>query len=103
MASTSKPFFAAVSVAVVAIYIGFGFANRLVAPIRDLIGASDRVARGDLDQRHAAEREPQDAGGLALFKARPEARGGGIKGAHRMPASLRRGSTSAQKKGSSSV
>ncbi|MBJ3774723.1 sensor histidine kinase NtrY-like [Acuticoccus mangrovi] len=34
---------------VCAIYIGFGFANRLVAPIRDLIGASDRVARGDLD------------------------------------------------------
>lgn len=31
-----------------AIYLGFGFANRLVAPIRELIGASDAVAKGDL-------------------------------------------------------
>ena len=34
---------------VCAIYLGFGFANRLVAPIRELIGASDRIAKGDLD------------------------------------------------------
>ncbi|WP_420393270.1 ATP-binding protein [Acuticoccus sp.] len=34
---------------VCAIYLGFGFANRLVTPIRELIGASDRVAKGDLD------------------------------------------------------
>ncbi|MEM8664500.1 MAG: HAMP domain-containing protein, partial [Pseudomonadota bacterium] len=33
---------------VCAIYLGFGFANRLVAPIRELIGASDAVAKGDL-------------------------------------------------------
>ncbi|MEM8854268.1 MAG: PAS domain-containing sensor histidine kinase, partial [Pseudomonadota bacterium] len=32
-----------------AIYLGFGFANRLVAPIRELIGASDAVAKGDLN------------------------------------------------------
>lgn len=31
-----------------AIYLGFGFANRLVAPIRELIAASDAVAKGDL-------------------------------------------------------
>ncbi|WP_108660429.1 sensor histidine kinase NtrY-like [Acuticoccus kandeliae] len=34
---------------VCAIYLGFGFANRLVAPIRELIGASDAVAKGDLN------------------------------------------------------
>jgi two-component system nitrogen regulation sensor histidine kinase NtrY len=34
---------------VCAIYLGFGFANQLVAPIRELIRASDRVARGDLN------------------------------------------------------
>ena len=34
---------------VCAIYLGFGFANRLVAPIRELIGASDRVSKGNLD------------------------------------------------------
>ncbi|ORE95955.1 sensor histidine kinase NtrY-like [Acuticoccus yangtzensis] len=34
---------------VCAIYLGFGFANSLVAPIRELIGASDRVSKGDLD------------------------------------------------------
>ncbi|MEM7694415.1 MAG: PAS domain-containing sensor histidine kinase [Pseudomonadota bacterium] len=33
---------------VCAVYLGFGFANRLVAPIRELIGASDAVAKGDL-------------------------------------------------------
>jgi len=33
---------------VCAIYLGFGFANRLVAPIRELIGASDAVSKGDL-------------------------------------------------------
>jgi two-component system nitrogen regulation sensor histidine kinase NtrY len=32
-----------------AIYLAFGFANQLVAPIRELITASDRVARGDLN------------------------------------------------------
>lgn len=32
-----------------AIWIGLGFANRLVAPIRRLIGATDQVARGNLD------------------------------------------------------
>ena len=36
---------------VCAIYLGFGFANRLVAPIRELIGASDAVAKGDLSAR----------------------------------------------------
>ncbi|RAI00586.1 PAS domain-containing sensor histidine kinase [Acuticoccus sediminis] len=34
---------------VCAIYLGFGFANRLVAPIRELIDASDRVRKGDLE------------------------------------------------------
>ena len=33
---------------VVSIYLGFGFANRLVAPVRELIYASDRVRKGDL-------------------------------------------------------
>ncbi|MEM6847057.1 MAG: PAS domain-containing sensor histidine kinase [Pseudomonadota bacterium] len=38
----------AVVLLVCAIYLGFGFANRLITPIRELIGASDRVAKGDL-------------------------------------------------------
>jgi two-component system nitrogen regulation sensor histidine kinase NtrY len=33
---------------VCAVYLGFGFANRLVAPVRELIYASDRVRKGDL-------------------------------------------------------
>ncbi len=32
-----------------AIWIGLGFANRLVAPIRRLIGAADQISRGNLD------------------------------------------------------
>jgi len=33
----------------VSIWIGLGFANRLVAPIRRLIGAADQISRGNLD------------------------------------------------------
>ena len=48
-----------------AIWIGISFANRLVAPIRRLIGASREVARGNLDVRVPSEGSEGDLSGLA--------------------------------------
>ncbi|MEO1199831.1 MAG: PAS domain-containing sensor histidine kinase [Pseudomonadota bacterium] len=49
-----------------AVWVGIGFANRLVAPIRLLIGASREVARGNLDARVPAHRSEGDLSGLTL-------------------------------------
>jgi len=43
-----------------AIWIGLGFANRLVAPIRRLIGAADQVSRGNLNVEVAISRREGD-------------------------------------------
>ncbi|MBB4302470.1 two-component system nitrogen regulation sensor histidine kinase NtrY [Rhodobium orientis] len=43
-----------------AIWIGLGFANRLVTPIRRLIGAADQVSRGNMDVEVAIGRREGD-------------------------------------------
>lgn len=43
----------ALIVLMMAIWLGIGFANRLVSPVRRLISASDKVSRGDLNARVA--------------------------------------------------
>lgn len=47
-----------------AIWIGFGFANRLVSPIRTLISAADEVARGNLAVKVDAEKSGGDLANL---------------------------------------
>ncbi len=47
-----------------AIWIAIGFANRLVAPIRRLIGAADKIRRGDLYVRLPIERSSADFSNL---------------------------------------
>lgn len=47
-----------------AIWIGIGFANRLVAPIRRLIGAADKVRQGDLFVRLPIEKGSADFSNL---------------------------------------
>ena len=46
------------------IWIGFGFANRLVAPIRALISAADEVSRGNLGVKVQAEKHSGDLANL---------------------------------------
>src|SRR5690606_13897882 len=49
-----------------AIWIGFGFANRLESPIRRLIGADDQISKGNL----YVQVEPEKSGGdLAILGA----------------------------------
>jgi two-component system nitrogen regulation sensor histidine kinase NtrY len=45
---------------VAAIWLGFGFANRLVTPIRRLITAADQVAHGNLDAKVPIEKSDGD-------------------------------------------
>jgi two-component system nitrogen regulation sensor histidine kinase NtrY len=47
-----------------AIWLGIGFANWLVSPIRRLINAADQVAHGDLDVHVDARRSDGDLGAL---------------------------------------
>ncbi|MBO6507147.1 MAG: PAS domain-containing sensor histidine kinase [Roseibium sp.] len=47
-----------------AIWIGFGFANRLVSPIRTLISAADEVAKGNLEVKVKTEKAGGDLANL---------------------------------------
>lgn len=47
-----------------AIWIGFGFANSLVSPIRRLISAADEVSKGNLDVKVGTERSGGDLANL---------------------------------------
>jgi len=47
-----------------AIWIGFGFANRLVSPIRQLISAADEVSKGNLDVTVEASKSEGDLANL---------------------------------------
>ncbi|POF30066.1 sensor histidine kinase NtrY-like [Roseibium marinum] len=47
-----------------AIWIGFGFANRLVSPIRALISAADEVSRGNLSVKVGTEKSGGDLANL---------------------------------------
>ncbi|NVK35314.1 MAG: PAS domain-containing sensor histidine kinase [Rhodobacteraceae bacterium] len=47
-----------------AIWIGFGFANGLVAPIRQLISAADDVSKGNLNVKVETEKAAGDLGNL---------------------------------------
>ncbi|MCW5696567.1 MAG: PAS domain-containing sensor histidine kinase [Bauldia sp.] len=51
-------------VLVVAVWFGLGVANRIVSPIRRLIGAANRVAAGDLRGQVAVRRSDGDIGTL---------------------------------------
>ncbi|EFO33744.1 nitrogen regulation protein NtrY [Roseibium sp. TrichSKD4] len=46
------------------IWIGFGFANRLVSPIRNLISAADAVSKGNLDVKVETSRASGDLANL---------------------------------------
>jgi two-component system nitrogen regulation sensor histidine kinase NtrY len=48
-----------------AIWVGLDFANRLVAPIRSLIAATDQVSAGNLDVRVDVDKSQGDLGHLA--------------------------------------
>ena len=48
-----------------AIWIGLGFANQLVSPIRRLIGAAEQISAGNLDVRVPARKSAGDIGSLA--------------------------------------
>ncbi|MES0881993.1 sensor histidine kinase NtrY-like [Roseibium sp. SCP14] len=49
-----------------AIWIGFGFANRLVSPIRTLISAADEVAKGNLAVKVRTEKSGGDLANLGI-------------------------------------
>ena len=49
-----------------AIWIGFGFANRLVSPIRVLISAADEVSKGNLAVKVQTEKSGGDLTNLGL-------------------------------------
>ncbi|MES2907096.1 MAG: PAS domain-containing sensor histidine kinase [Pseudomonadota bacterium] len=49
----------------IAFWFGIAFANRLVAPIRRLIGAADRVSRGDLDTQVQVRADEGDLASLS--------------------------------------
>ena len=49
-----------------AIWIGFGFANRLVSPIRTLISAADEVAKGNLAVKVRTEKSGGDLANLGV-------------------------------------
>ncbi len=54
----------ALTLLLAAIWIGMWFANRLVAPIRQLIGAANKISEGDLDVEVAVNAEEGDVGRL---------------------------------------
>lgn len=49
-----------------AIWIGFGFANRLVSPIRTLISAADEVSKGNLAVKVPSDKSGGDLGNLSI-------------------------------------
>ena len=56
----------ALTLLLAAIWIGLWFANRLVAPIRQLIGAANKISEGDLDVAVSVNPKEGDLGQLGL-------------------------------------